>query len=526
MAFREVGVLEVKEVLRLWLDGVSRKRIAAQLGLDVKTVRRFLKAGQRCGLSPGQGEPALDEAMLGAVMLRLAPPGRPQGTGWQICGEHRDFIRGLLDRRVKLTKVRKFLRREKQVVVSYATLRRFAIAELEWGDGALTIPVVDCGPGEELQLDTGWVGWLEPDLFGHKRRFRAWIFSAVRSRYRFVYPVFPETTQTAIEACEAAWEFFGGVFKVVIPDNTGVIVDHADPLQPRLNKGFLEYAQSRGFHIDPTRVRSPKDKARVERAVQSVQDDCFGGERIYSLEQARAHARGWCEQDYGMRRHSTTQRMPREQFEAEEKSALLTAPQEPYDIPLWCSPKVGRDQHAQVAKALYSLPREHRGRTLAARADSHTVRFYDGQRLVKTHPRMPPGKRSTDRNDFPPDKAAYAFRDTAYLVQRAQEHGEAVAGFAKALLDSPLPWTRMRQVYALLGLARRYGSARLEQACAAALGADMIDVYRLRRLLEIAPLPHPPGPRKVIPISRYLRPAQQYALPLASREKPEKGDNV
>jgi hypothetical protein len=84
----------------------------------------------------------------------------------------------------------------------------------------------------------------------------------------------------------------------------------------------------------------------------------------------------------------------------------------------------------------------------------------------------------------------------------------------------------MRQVYALLGLARRYGSARLEQACAAALGADMIDVYRLRRLLEIAPLPHPPGPRKVIPISRYLRPAQQYALPLASREKPEKGDNV
>ena len=63
----------------------------------------------------------------------------------------------------------------------------------------------DGAPGEELQLDTGWVGWLT--LIGHKRRFRAWIFTAVRSRHRFVYPTFEETTARAIEACEAAWEF-------------------------------------------------------------------------------------------------------------------------------------------------------------------------------------------------------------------------------------------------------------------------------------------------------------------------------
>ena len=67
--------------------------------------------------------------------------------------------------------------------------------------------MVDGDPGQELQLDTGWVGWLTlPQT--KKRRFRAWIFTAVRSRHRFVYPTFEETTARAIEACEAAWEFF------------------------------------------------------------------------------------------------------------------------------------------------------------------------------------------------------------------------------------------------------------------------------------------------------------------------------
>ena len=83
---------------------------------------------------------------------------------------------------------------------------------------------------------------------------------AVRSRHRFVYPVSQETTVTAIEACEAAWEFFGGVFKVLISDNTKAIVTKADPLSPKLTLAFLEYAQSRGFHVDPARVRRPRDK--------------------------------------------------------------------------------------------------------------------------------------------------------------------------------------------------------------------------------------------------------------------------
>jgi hypothetical protein len=526
MSYREVTMVEVKEVLRLWLKGVPKKGIAVQRGLDPKTVRRQIKLALECGLDRQRGEAALTDELLMALAERLRPAvTHAKGDGWRRCEEHRAFIQRHLDQRVRLSKIRKLLQR-RGVLVSYPSLHRFALSELGFGRQGVTVPVADCGPGEEVQLDTGWVGWIWPDLLGRRERFKAWIFTSALTRYRFVYPVRRETTASAIEACEAAWAFFGGVFKSVIVDNTKAIVDKADALHPRLIDGFVEYSQARGFVVDTTRVRHPKDKARVERAVQTVADDCFGGEELRSLGQAYEHARKWCEEDYGLRRHSTTQRLPREYFEAEERSALLPAPTDAYDIPTWSDPKVGRDCHAQVAKALYSLPYIHRRRTLRARVDSQTVRFYDvGQKLIKAHARVPPGQRATDSNDLPPEKAIYAQRDTAALTARAAEHGEAVARFASALLSGPGIWTRMRQVYALLGLARRFGASRLDEACRLALEAEMLNVYRLRRVLEAAPPPSVASTARVIPMARYLRPAEQYALPLAPREHDKEKTN-
>jgi hypothetical protein len=528
MAFREVTMLEVKEALRLWLRGIPKKRIAAERGLDVKTVRRYVKVAMRCGLVQEEGEAALDEARVLAVMERLQGVAhRPRGDGWARCEEQRAFIKGHIDHGVRLSKIRKLLRRN-GVLVSDATLRRFAACELGAGRAATSIPVADCGPGEELQLDTGWMTLLEPDLLGRRRRFKAWIFTPVLSRYRFVYPIFQETTQSAIEACEAAWAFYGGVFKVLIVDNTKAIVQKADPLAPKLNLGFLEYSQARGFVIDTARVRHPKDKARVENSVKAVRDDCFAGERLLGLEQAHERARVWCVEEYGMKRHTRTQRLPKEHFEAEERSALLQAPKEPYDVPLWCEPKVQRDQLAQVAKGLYSLPTRFVGKTLSARADRTLVRFYDGVSVVKVHPRVPAGgKPSIDPSDYPPEKTAYAMRDVNFLAKKAAEHGEAVGRFASALLKGPLPWTRMRQVYALLGLAKRYGDQRVSEACATALAVEMIDVYRLKRLLELGCPIAPPaaGPDRVVPLARYLRPSSQYAFPFASRRRQDQGED-
>jgi hypothetical protein len=279
--------------------------------------------------------------------------------------------------------------------------------------------------------------------------------------------------------------------------------------------------------IDPARSGHPKDKGRVERSVPTVRDDCFGGEQLQSIEDARALARHWCTHDYGMRRHTRTQRLPLEHFEAEERGALLPAPTSRYDTPIRSQPKVARDQYAQVAKALYSLPTQFVGETLHARADSVTVRFYHGSKLVKTHPRQTPGGRSTDPSDFPEEKAPYALRDIAFLQRKAAGHGPAVGRFAKILLEGPLPWTRMRRVYKLLSLARRYGDLRLDEACRTALEAEMIDVRRLERMLQIGtPAPaSSPSPAPVIPLARYLRPASQYRLSLETKTTIQEGED-
>ncbi len=524
MPFREVTMLETKEVLRLWLGGVPKKRAAAQLGLDPKTVRRIVRRAESLGLRHDAGPGALTDELLTKLVTALAArPVVPHGDAWQRCDEHRDFIASKLDDDVRLTKIRKLLERN-GVVVPYTTLHRYAVAELDFGRTAATVPIADCEPGEEVQVDTGWVLRLEPDLWGKRRRTRAWIFTAVRSRHRFAWPCFEETTKSAIEACEAAWEFFGGVFRVAIVDNTKAIVRKADPLAPLINPTFLEYAQARGFVVDTTRVRTPTDKPRVERAVQTVRDDCFGGESIQTLEQGRERAARWCRHEYGGARHTRTGRMPLEHFEAEERPALGPAPTEPYDVPLWCEPLVARDHYAQVAKALYTLPTHLIGKRLRARADRNTVRFYDGAVLVKVHARKPPGGRATDPNDFPPEKVAYAMRDIAFLQRQAAEHGEAVGRYAGALLEGPLPWTRMRQVYALRGLVTRFGDARVDEVCAVALDVGMLDVKRLGKMLAQGRRPEPERLAKVIPLARYLRPASQYALPLPDPPKTQGDD--
>ena len=512
MAFREVTMLEVKEVLRLWLRAVPKKRIADQLGLDPKTVRHYCAVAAAHGVLVEHGEASLtDERVLAIVAELTSMPGRPHGEAWARCTTLRDEIAKHIDAGIKLTKIRKLLKRSGDDI-PYATLHRFAVSELGFGRRRATVAVADGEPGKELQVDVGWMVAIT-DERGRRRLIKAWIFTPVLSRYRFVYPCFEETTERAIEACEAAWSFYGGVFEVLVPDNAKAIITKADPTEPTFNATFLEYAQSRGFVIDPARARRPTDKARVERTVRYVRDDCFGGESIRDLAHAREIASRWCREEAGLKPHSTTLRIPREHFDTSEKPALRPAPTAPYDVPHWCDPKVSFDHYAQVKRALYSLPTKYIGKVLRARADSQTVRFYDRGALVKTHPRKPPGSRSTDETDFPDDSGKLAGRTTDWLVERAAKYGDHVAHFAEVLLAAPQPWMRMRKVYVLIDLAQKYGAHRLDEVCDLALEVGMDDVRRLERMLErgVRAAPDvrstPPAPP-----ARFARPADDYAL--------------
>ncbi|HMJ12276.1 MAG TPA: hypothetical protein VK524_12715, partial [Polyangiaceae bacterium] len=201
---------------------------------------------------------------------------------------------------------------------------------------------------------------------------------------------------------------------------------------------------------------------------------------------ARESARLWCRDIAGSRIHGTTRAVPREVFEREELQLLRPAPQDNYDVPHWTTAKVHPDHHIQVLKSLYSVPTRFIGKSVRVRADRRIVRIYLRTELIKTHPRVAPGQRSTDPNDYPEQVRGYAMRSIDGLLARAKERGEHIDLFAQRLLGGPLPWTTMRQGYALLRLCDRHGDARVDAVCKRALDFDVIDVPRIGRMLKLA----------------------------------------
>jgi transposase len=485
MAFREVSVVQIKEALRLWLRGAGERTIAEGVGIDRKTVRRYLQGAKDLGLNRSGGEEQLTDELLGQLVERVRPH-RPDGHGdaWRVLLKEEARIKAWVDKDLTVVKIGILLTRH-GVVVPHRTLARFCVERLGTSKRATTtVRVDDPPPGTELQVDFGRLGLVSD---GERRRVcQGLIFTACYSRHSFVWPTFKQTTEEVIRGFEAAWGFYGGVFPVVIPDNMKSIVIEAENTAPRFNDVFLEYAQSRGFTIDAARVRTPTDKPRVERVVPYVRNNFFAGEEFRDLAHVRVMAETWCEETAGTRIHGTTQLRPIEAFRSEELALLLPLPGSAFDTPVWSEPKVHRDRHVEVDRALYSVPGHFVGQRVRARRDATSVKIYVRGELVKLHARVKPGQRSSDPADFPLGTSVYATRDVESLVRMAAAHGRDVEAFAAALLEHPLPWTKMRQVYRLVGLAKKWGPQRLNDACARALEAESTDVNLVARMLERA----------------------------------------
>src|SRR5712691_470182 len=287
MAFREVLVTQVREVLRAWLAGAGKRPAARRAGVDVKTAARYIKAAQAAGLARGGDESQLTDALLGQVVAAVRPA-RPAGHGasWEALAPREAEITGWVKAGLTLVKIGELLERS-GTAVPYRTLARFAAAECGWSSAKsrVTVPVADGKPGEEVQIDFGYLGMISDG--GRRRKLHALVFTAVYSRYCFVYLTFSQTTAAVIAGCEAAWSFFGGMYKILIPDNLSPVVSKADRIEPVFNRERLEYMQARGLVCDPARVGAPQDKGRGESGVKFVQRSFFAGERFADLADAR-----------------------------------------------------------------------------------------------------------------------------------------------------------------------------------------------------------------------------------------------
>jgi transposase len=504
-------MIEVKELLRRFVAGESARRAAAGCGADRKTVGRYYEAARECGVTAGlELTDELVARVATAVQARSKPP---PSEAWQALVPHRAKMQQWLsgDRPLRLIRILELLERE-GVAVSYNTLRRYLQRELGHGGPRVTVRLADTPPGEEAQIDFGHVGWLVVD--GKRRKLWVLIVTLSFSRYMFVWPTLTQTVRDVCDGLDAAWRFFGGIPKRAVLDNASSMVTVPNPQAPTVQRSFQEYAQDRGVFVDPARVRRPQDKGRVENAVPYVRERWCDGETFLDLADARRSAEGWCRDVAGQRVHGTTRQVPANVFAREEKNQLRPPPEAPFDVPTWSKAKVHPDHHVQVARALYSVPTAYIGRTLDVRVDTKMVKLYAGADLVKVHARVEPGKRSTDPDDYPKTKTAYALRSVDAVVTAAKQRGEHVGAFATKLLSGPLPWVRMRQAQALVRLCDRHGDDRVNAVCARAISFDVYEVPRLERLLKLAQLAEDDGGErgKVVQLpGRFARSAELFA---------------
>ena len=290
-------------------------------------------------------------------------------------------------------------------------------------------------------------------------------------------------------------------------------VTKPDRYDPIFQRTFEEYAGHRGFVIDAAVVRHATGKPHVERQVPYVRESFFRGEDWHDVAHAQREAIRWCSEVAATRIHGSIYEQPIARF-AIEKAALTPLAAERFDPPSWGKCKVHPDHHIQLDRAIYSVPTRYVGKRLWVRADRRLVRVYCEGELVKTHPRKPPGGRSTDYEDYPKELAPYAMRDPERMIAEGRRQGKHVGRFMERLLAGTFPWAHLRQAQRLLRLASKYGGQRIDAACRRALHFDLIHVGRVQRIVEAgldqqAPS-NSPGQLVLLPAARFLRPARSF----------------
>ena len=513
MAYREVPRMEIQEVIRRWQAGNSQRQIAAGTGLSRDTVRKYLAAAQSEGIAragPGGTEEQLSRlATIGQVGPRqVETPSEDLLLPWAD-----QIYQWIANDRLQMTRIHELLA-ARGCVLSYQSLRRFVLKRNWRRRSKTTVRMEDTPPGEVAEADFGRLGMISDPATGRRQAVWAMVIVLCHSRHCFVWPMRSQKLEDVIAGLETAWAFFGGIPKYLVIDNFPAAVVGTDPLHPILTRGFLEYAQHRGFIADPARARHPKDKPKVERNVPYARERFFKGADFNGLGQMRAAAPRWCLEVAGQRIHGTTHKKPLVVFQDEERHTLLPWGEEPYEITDWRNATVHQDYHIQCLQTLYSVPSDvcPPGQKVEAKVDSKLVRIYHRGKLIKTHVRQAKGGRSTDPDDYPAVLSPYTTRSPDHIKRSAAKLGPAVTEFAERLFAGKVPWSKIRQGHKMLRLGERYTAQRLDAACRKALAVDLIDVRRLERILVQAleqealpqlPLPLPPG--------RFARPGSVFA---------------
>jgi transposase len=495
MARRTFQVIDITEILVHWYAGRSQVEMSDSLGLDRKTIRKYLAPAIEAGFAPGGKKMAEADwrPLVKGWFPELADPGVRQLT-WPAIAVHRDYIVAMLGAGVTVTTIHQRLRDEQGLTASLSAFRRYVASNLpeEVQRNKVTVLFSEASPaGEVAQIDYGRLGiWTDPRT-GRRHRVEAFVMVLAHSRHMFVRPVLTLDQESWTKSHVLAFEFFGGAVQRLVPDNLKTGVERPDLYDPKINRSYAELADHYGALVDPARARKPKDKPGVERQMPYIRDSWWRGREFASLEEMQRSALAWCSEVAGMRRHRGLDgAAPLSVFTAAEAEALVPLPKAPFVLATWSRGKVGPDIHVKVGRALYSVPWKLIGQTVDARSTALTVQIFHNGELVKTHARTE--RKQTDLADYPSEKIAFHMRTPTWCRTTAEAIGPATAQAIEALLEVNALY-RLRAAQGVLRLVDKYGPVRLEAACRKAV--DVGDPsYRTVKGVLAAGLEHDPAP--------------------------------
>ena len=493
-----------QQVIALGRLGWSLRRIQSATKIRRETAAGYLKAaGVPVRLPGGWGhqepKPAIEVSTDPGTENR--PPAidpRPsRSPSASVCEPHREIIESALAKGRNAVAIFQDLVDGHGFAGKYASVKRY-VRKLRGSVTPEARVVIETAPGEEAQVDYGTGPMVRDPKTGRYRRTRLFVLTLGHSRKAVRILVFRSSSRIWAELHEKAFRRLGGATRVVVLDNLREGVLTPDIYDPELNPLYRDVLKHYGAVALPCRVQDPDRKGKVESGVGHAQKTPLKGLRFERLEEAQTYLDRWEERWADTRIHGTTKRQVAAMF-AEERPALLPLPVEPFRYYQYGERTVHLDGCVEIEAAYYGAPPGWISRRVKVQWDDHHVRLLNPHtgELLREHLRHARGGHRIKDEDRPKQTPL----TTQQLLRRAEVAGTHIGTLCQTLYRAEGE-AAVRRI-GLLALAKKYGAASADDACAMALESGVSTYRFVRRYLE-RNLQLPLSLRQVDPLIRQL----------------------
>lgn len=469
------------EIMRLEASGLSRRQIALSCQVARSTVAEHLEkmkaAGLTWPLAPDVDEGELERRLFASARSR--PVERPL-PDWACA--HRDLSRKGVTLRLLWEEYR----------VGQPDAYRYSQFCEHYRRWAKTLDVClrqTYRAGERLFVDYAGLTMPVRDAQSGQTQ-EAQIFVAALGASHYLYAEATRTQQLPdwIEAHVHAYEYFGGVPALTVPDNLKSAVSKACRYEPDLNPTYQDMASHYGTAVLPARPAKPRDKAKVESGVQVIEQEVLAPLRhhtFFSL--AELNQAIWKRLAEVNRRPFRKLKVSRQDLFLEvDKPALQPLPAHRYEYAEFKKARVNIDYHIEVLGHYYSVPYELRGEQLDVRLTARMVEVLHRGRRVAAHPRDErKGLHSTERAHMPRAHQEHLAWTPSRIIDWAGTIGAHCARAVQQIIESrPHPEQGYRAALGILRLTKGYTPSRVEAACQRALALDVCRYRSIQSILQ------------------------------------------